>query len=160
WALKWRRARSPRARCRSSRAQLIVHEQLRAIFQQTLELAKRRGMWKKGQPPHERQHIKVALDTTHILGRGAVKDTYNLLADGSAEVLREFAKLGPFELGELAEELGCRRYVQGPSLKGQAEIDWADPKARQRFLVEIVADAEQVLDLVRGTRATLEHDSP
>ena len=26
--------------------------------------------------------MKVALDTTNILGRGAVKDTYNLLADG------------------------------------------------------------------------------
>jgi transposase len=142
------------------RAQLIVHEQTRAIFQQTLELAKRRGVWKKGHPPHERQHIKVALDTTHILGRGAVKDTYNLLADGIVQVLRALAKLGPFDLTELAEELGCTRYVQGPSLKGQAEIDWADAQARQRFLAEIVADAEQVLDLVRGTRATLEDNSP
>lgn len=142
------------------RAQLIVHEQTRAIFQQTLELAKRRGVWKKGQAPHERQHIKVALDTTHILGRGAVRDTYNLLADGIVQVLRALAKLGPYELLELAEEVGCTRYVQGPSLKGQANIDWSDPKARQRFLAEIVADAEQVLDLVRGTRATLEDNSP
>ena len=142
------------------RAQLIVHEQTRALFQQTLELAKRRGVWKKGHPPHERQHIKVPLDTTHILGRGAVRDTYNLLADGIVQVLRALAKLGPFELTELAEELGCARYVQGPSLKGQAEIDWADPQARQRFLGKIVADAEQVLDLVRGTRATLEDNSP
>src|SRR5919205_1128769 len=142
------------------RAQLIVHEQTRAIFQQTLELAKRRGMWKKGQPPHERQHIKLALDTTHILGRGAVKDTYNLLADGIVQVLRALAKLGPFDLEELAAELRCLRYVQGPSLKGQAEIEWAEPKARQQFLAEIVSDAEQVLDLVRGTRATLEDNSP
>jgi transposase len=59
------------------RAQLIVHDQTRAIFQQSLEVAKRLGIWKKGHPPHERQHIKLALDTTHILGRGAVKDTYN-----------------------------------------------------------------------------------
>src|ERR671934_1245899 len=87
------------------RAQLLVHEQTRAIFQQTLELAKRRGMWKKGQPPHERQHIKLALDTTHILGRGAVKDTYNLLADGIVQVLRALAKLGSWELLEVAEEL-------------------------------------------------------
>ena len=142
------------------RAQLLVHEQTRAIFQQTLELAKRRGMWKKGQPPHERQHIKLALDTTHILGRGAVKDSYTLLADGIVQVLRVLAKLGPFDLEELAAELGCLRYVQGPSLKGQAEIEWADPKARQQFLAEIVSDAEQVLDLVRGTRATLEDNSP
>jgi Transposase domain (DUF772) len=59
------------------RAQLILHDQARAIFQRSLEIAKRRGVWKNGRPPHERQHIKLALDTTHILGRGAVKDTYN-----------------------------------------------------------------------------------
>src|SRR5712692_8252947 len=45
------------------RAQLIVHDQARAIFQQSLELAKRHGLWKKGHPPHERQHMKLALDT-------------------------------------------------------------------------------------------------
>jgi hypothetical protein len=118
------------------------------------------GVWKKGHPPHERQHIKLALDTTHILGRGAVKDTYNLLADGIVQVLRALAKRGPYELIELAEELGCTRYVRGPSLKGQTDVDWTDAKARQRFLGKIVADAEQLLDLVRGTRAELTKDSP
>jgi hypothetical protein len=59
------------------RAQLIVHEQTRALFQRSLEVAKHRGVWKKGKAPEERQHIKLALDTTYILGRGAVKDTYN-----------------------------------------------------------------------------------
>ena len=137
------------------RAQLIVHDQTRAIFQRSLEMAKRRGVWKKGQAPQERQHIKLALDTTYILGRGAVKDSYNMLADGIVQVLRALAKLGPYELLELAEELGCTRYVSGSSLKGQAEVDWTNPKARQRFLAEIVADAEQLLELVRGMRAGL-----
>jgi transposase len=142
------------------RAQLIVHDQIRAIFQRSLEVAKRRGVWKKGRPPDERQHIKLALDTTHILGRGAVKDSYNLLADGIVQVLRALATLGPFELMDVAEELGCVRYVQGPSLKGQTEVDWTDPQARQRFLADIVADAEQLLELVRGTRAGLTEGSP
>jgi hypothetical protein len=141
------------------RAQLIVHDKTRAIFQRSLEVAKRRGVWKKGRAPQERQHIKVALDTTNILGRGAVKDSYNLLADGIVEVLRALAKLGPYELLELAEELGCARYVTGPSLKGQAEVDWSDAKARQRFLAEIVADADCLLELVRGTRGRLVPDS-
>jgi len=39
----------------------------------------------------------------------------------------------------VAEELGCARYVQGPSLKGQSDVDWTDAQARQRFLGEIVA---------------------
>ena len=142
------------------RAQLILHDQARAIFQRSLEVAKRRGVWKKGRPPHERQHIKLALDTTHILGRGAVKDTYNLLADGIVQVLRALAKLASCDLMELAEEVNCTRYVQGPSLKGQVEVDWTDPKARQRFLAEIVVDAEQLLELVRGTRASLEEHGP
>ncbi|GAC1666870.1 MAG: IS1182-like element ISGvi6 family transposase [Candidatus Dormibacteraceae bacterium] len=142
------------------RAQLIVHEQTRAIFQQSLEVAKRRGVWKKGHAPHERQHIKLALDTTHILGRGAVKDTYNLLADGIVEVLRGLAKLVACDVMEVAEEVGCARYVLGPSLKGQADVDWTDPQARQCFLAEIVTDAEQLLELVRGTRSDLTKDSP
>src|SRR5437763_2055655 len=122
------------------RAQLIVHDQTRAIFQRTLEIAKHRGVWKKGHSPQERQHIKLALDTTHILGRGAVKDSYNLLADGIVQVLRALAKLGSFDLTQLAEEVGCARYVQGPSLKGQADVDWTKVKARQQFLAEIVGD--------------------
>src|SRR4030081_4032505 len=134
------------------RAQLIVHDQTRAIFQRSLEVAKRRGVWKKGHPPHERQQMKLALDTTHILGRGAVKDTYNLLADGISQVLRVLAKLGPFELTDVAEELGCTRYVQGPSLKGQADVDWTNPQARRQFLAEIVADADGLLEGGRGTR--------
>ncbi len=137
------------------RAQLILHDQTRAIFQRSLEVAKRRGLWKKGEAPDERQHVKLALDTTNILGRGAAKDTYNLLADGIVQVLRVLAKLGAFKLTDVAEELGCTRYVHGSSLKGQADVDWTNPQARQRFLAEIVADADGLLKVVRGTRADL-----
>ena len=37
--------------------------------------------------------MKVAVDTTYILGRGAVKDTYNLLADGIVQVVRALSDL-------------------------------------------------------------------
>ena len=142
------------------RAQLILHDKTRAIFQRSLEVAKHRGLWKKGKAPDERQHIKLALDTTHILGRGAVRDTYNLLADGIIQVLRGLAALVKCDLLEVAEELDCMRYASGSSLKGQAEVDWSDPRARQRFLGEIVADAEHLLEVVRGTRSDLTADSP
>jgi hypothetical protein len=94
----------------------------------------------EGSPAARTAAHQLALDTTHILGRGAVKDTYNLLADGIVEVLRGLAKLVACDLLEVAEEVGCGRYVLGPSVKGQADVDWTDPKARQRFLAEIVAD--------------------
>ena len=66
------------------RAQLILHEQVRAVFQQSLAFARQVG-YLKGRK------ITAALDTSYILGRGAVKDTYNLLADGIVILLRALA---------------------------------------------------------------------
>ena len=136
------------------RAQLVVHEQAEAIFQRSLELAKRRGHFKSDRK------LKVALDTTNILGRGAVKDTYNLLADGIVLVVRVLAKQASEKAGVYAERAGYGRYLQGPSLKGQAEVDWNDASERRRFLAGIVADADRLLEQVRVARGKLALDSP
>ncbi len=55
---------------------------------------------------------------------------------------------------------GLDRYVTGASLKGEAAIDWNDRAARTRFLAEIVADADRLLEVVRATRTQLVPDSP
>lgn len=136
------------------RAQLVLHEEQQAIFRRSLELAKKKGHF-KGQ-----RKLKLALDTTNILGQGAVKDTYNLLADGIVLVLRALAQQSCLGLKEYAEAGGCARYTEGPSLKGQAEIDWQDASARRRFLAGIVADADRLLEEVRRVRGRLEPDSP
>lgn len=136
------------------RAQLILKEEQGAIFRQSLELAKRKGFFKG------KRKLKVALDTTNILGRGAVKDTYNLLADGIVLVLRALAEQAGEELEAFAARSGFGPYVQGPSVKGQAEIDWNDAKARRAFLAGVVADADRVLELVRQARSTLTGESP
>ena len=62
------------------RAQLILHDKVLEVFESSLRLARESGYLK-------RRSMKVALDTTNILGRGAVKDTYNLLTDGSVKLL-------------------------------------------------------------------------
>lgn len=135
------------------RAQLVVHEEHGAIFKESLELAKRKGFLKCNRK------LKLALDTTNILGRGAVKDTYNLLADGIVQALRVLAAQAEEKLEDWAEREGFGRYVTGTSLKGQAEIDWNDKAARQRFLAEIVADADRLLERVRVERGKLETGS-
>src|SRR3712207_953495 len=74
------------------RAQLIVHEQAALIFRRSLELAKRRGRFRtKGGG---RRQPTGALGTTNILGRGAGKGTYNLLAGGVVELGRGTGKAG------------------------------------------------------------------
>jgi len=139
------------------RAQLIVHQEQAAIFQQSLELAKQRGKFRTKSG--EQRKLKVALDTTNILGRGAVKDTYNLIGDGIIKLARVLAKLSGKPLTAWAEEHGYGRYVGQSSLKGTAEIDWSDASERRRFLGEIVADADRLLEQARVARTGLEAGS-
>ena len=106
------------------RAQLILHEKVREVFESGLRLARQSGYLKK-------RGMRVALDTTCILGRGAVKDTYNLLADGIVKLLRALAAVANTTVGEWAEAQGYQRYL-GSSIKGEAAIDWSDRKARRR----------------------------
>jgi hypothetical protein len=139
------------------RAQLIVHEQARVLFQESLELARRRGRLRRDRK------LTLALDTTPIFGRGAVKDTYNLLADGIVRVLRVLARLAGVRRGDRdgfaawAVAAGYERYVAhaagGTSVKGAAALDWDDAAARATFLGELVADADRVLERVRGALA-------
>jgi transposase len=139
------------------RAQLIVHQEQAAIFRTSLELAQRRGKFRT--KTGEKRKLKVALDTTNILGRGAVKDTYNLLGDGIVKLARVLATLSGQALAAWAAEQGYGRYVGPTSLKGTAEIDWSDAAQRRRFLGEIVADADRLLERAREARSGLETGS-
>jgi transposase len=135
------------------RAQLIVHREQAAIFKKSLELAKRRGKFRRQDG--EARRLKVALDTTNVLGRGAVKDTYNLLGDGIVKLARALAKLVEEPLAAWAARHGYGRYVAAPSLKGTFEIDWSDAEQRRQVLGEIVADADRLLELARQARTGL-----
>lgn len=135
------------------RAQLVTNDEARRIFAKSLALAKDKGFMKANRK------LRLALDTTNILGRGAVKDTYNLLGDGIVLLLRQLAKLAGAELIPFATELGYARYVGERSLKGGAELDWDDARARARLLAEIVADADRLLAEARGIQAEFEPDS-
>ena len=133
------------------RAQLILHEKVREVFESSLRLARQSGYLNK-------RGMRVALDTTYILGRGAVKDTYNLLADGVVKLLRALAAVANTTVREWAEGQGYERYF-GSSIKGEAVIDWSDRKARAALLAEIVADADRLLELARQAWVELPEDS-
>ena len=133
------------------RAQLILHDKVREVFESSLRLARQSGYLKK-------RGMRVALDTTYILGRGAVQDTYNLLADGIVKLLRVLAAVANTTVGEWAEGQGYERYF-GSSIKGEAVIDWSDRKAQRKLLGEIVADADRLLELARQAWLELPEDS-
>jgi len=119
------------------RAQLVLKEPMRAVLERSLEYARQSGYLKP-------RKLRAVLDTTYILGRGAVKDTYNLLADGVRELLRAMAKAAGKGQAGWAREHGYARYLAA-SIKGEAAVDWDDEQARGEFLTGIVADAERLL---------------
>ena len=134
------------------RAQLIAHDQVRAVFKKSLTFARRTG-YLKGRT------VKAVLDTSFILGRGAVKDTYNLLADGIVKLVRALAGQAGETPETYASDRALTRYF-GSSLKGEAAIDWDDPQARQTFLQQIVADADRLVSIARVILADLPPDVP
>ena len=120
-------------------AKLVLHEMEEPILQKSIAEARRAGYLKNGK-------IRVALDTTPILGKGAVKDTYNLLGEGIETLARRMAEVEKEEVGGWAERHGLGRYF-GSSLKGEAAIEWDDKGQRERLLTEIVQDGRRLLSL-------------
>ncbi len=133
------------------RGQLILRDQVREVFERSLRLARETGYLK-------RRSLRVALDTTYILGRGAVKDTYNLLADGMVKLLRALAAVDRTTVKAWAEAQGYQRYL-GSSVKGEAAIDWSSKRERRKLLAEVVADADRLLELARQARDMLDTHS-
>lgn len=123
------------------RAKLVLHGGIRQIFLRSLDFAEEEGFLRG-------RKLKVAVDTTPVLGAAAVKDTYNLLADGIRKVIRELSLQAGLEPDKWAQAHGLGRYLGG-SIKGQSQVDWADEESQRRFLTGIVEDAKDLLDRVR-----------
>lgn len=119
------------------RDRLMANEGVRVLFVASIKEAKRAGLLKRGAA------LGVSLDTKPMLGRGAVKDTYNLLATGIVKLVEAMAATAGQRAEEWARANDFGRYF-GSSLKGSAGIEWSDAKARQAFLNEVVVDVERL----------------
>ena len=129
------------------RAHLILHDAVLRLFRQSILEAKRAGLLTGAT-------LRVALDTKPIEGRGAAKDTYNLLATGIKQLGRALARAQSQAPACWAAEHDFQRYWSS-SVKGQAELDWSDAAARQQLLTEIVTDARRLLRLTGNLLPTL-----
>jgi len=125
-------------------AKLVLHEQGEALLKKSIDEARRAGYVTS-------RKIRVALDTTPTLGKGAVKDTYNLLADGIEKLAWRLAEVAGEAISSWADKQNLHRYF-GSSLKGEAAIDWDDKAQRDQLLSEIVQDGRRLLSLSEQAR--------
>ena len=65
---------------------LILHDQYQSIFKASIEACRKSVLMK-------RKKLEVAIDTTPVFGRGAVKDTFNLISDQIRCVVKEVVAL-------------------------------------------------------------------
>jgi len=134
------------------RAQLIIHNKVGNLFKASLDQARLKGLFGK------KRKLKIAVDTTPIFGKGAVKDTYNLLADGIKQLFGALSHTVNQPIKILAQELNYDRYF-GSSIKGESDVDWSDESSKRTFLTSIVNEAERLLDIARKARGMVDESS-
>jgi hypothetical protein len=91
--------------------------------------------------------VEAAQDSSPVVGRGAVQDTYNLLGTSIRKLVRAIAK----EQHEPARAVAHRHGVEDlfvRSTKATAEIDWSDREAKRRFLQRLVETAKRLVEQV------------
>jgi len=125
-------------------ARLVLHDQGEALLKKSIDEARRAGYVTS-------RKIRVALDTTPTLGKGAVKDTYNLLADGIEQLACRLASVAVEAIDSWADKQDLSRYF-GSSLKGEAAINWDDKAQREQLLTQIVQDGRRLLSLAEQAR--------
>ena len=124
------------------RSQLVVHDAAGDVFRKSIEEARRSGLLKG-------EALRIAIDTKPMNGRGAVQDTYNLLAQGMRELVRALCRKARVRPQDWMRSHGLSRYAAS-SVKGSADIDWSDEGAREALLAEMVSDARVLLEATAG----------
>jgi len=111
------------------RARLLINHKDKIVFKKTLELAKEAGLLK--------EEADQVIDSTPMLGAGAVKDTYELLRDGIRKILSVMDEKRKSRIN-----LFLKAYGKG---NPKSKINWEDKRKRQELLSLLISDARKVL---------------
>lgn len=125
------------------RVRLVLHAKEGLAFEKIVRKARDAGLLPK--------KLCMALDSSPVRGRGAVKDTFNLLSDAVCAVVRAIAvKRGKPE-AEVAAAIGVERHL-APSIKGTEPVEWDDEAAVSTFLGGILEDCDKTVAAARKAK--------
>jgi len=114
------------------RARLLINNKEKMVFKKTLQLAREAGLLKK--------EVDQVIDSTPMLGAGAVKDTYELLRDGIRKILSLMDKKKKSKINLSLKAYGKR--------DPKPKINWQDKTERQELLSLLVSDVKEVLSYI------------
>ena len=130
------------------RLRLTLHEKEGFLFEQSVKAAAKAGLLPR--------RMRVAVDSTPVRGRGAVKDTFNLLSEAIRKIVRRVAGALEKDATELADERGLGRHLTAASIKGSTFVDWQDKEDVDRFLASLLVDARRAIELASETNCAIE----
>jgi transposase len=117
------------------RARLLLHKKESAAFKEILNAATDKGLLPKGCATQ-------IMDSTYVLGAGAVQDTYTLIRLAVRNLLKTINK----RVNLIA--LLSKPLQLDYQSKAKAKINWEDSAERNKILNELCADALQVIKAV------------
>lgn len=114
------------------RARIVLHDADQALFEKTVRKAAALGLFSK--------KVTAIIDSSPVLGAGAVQDTYQLVQAAIRKVVEAA------EQESLSKKIrrSVRRYMSGYKPK----IDWSSRTQRQKELVRMVTAANGLLKAV------------
>ncbi|MBT9172074.1 MAG: hypothetical protein DDT21_00455 [Syntrophomonadaceae bacterium] len=121
------------------RTRLLVNKKQKLVFERFVNLAKEAGVLKENS-------LQI-IDSTHILGAAAVKDTYSLIKTAIQKLLQITRKAG----GAAGRQIQTLTLNFDYSKEGKEDINWHDPEARKQLLTHLVKDSRAILEAIRDT---------
>lgn len=122
------------------RARLVLHDADQALFRRTVRKAAEKGLLPR--------KILALIDSSPVLGAGAVLDTYDLVRSAIRKVVDAAGEQ------TLSKKLSRRlkRYLR----EEKPRIDWGNPNARRAELARMVETANKLLQAVGGREEAAE----
>jgi Transposase DDE domain/Transposase domain (DUF772) len=123
------------------RERLIAHDLDRKLVAHTVALAKTSGKfgW---------QHLRVALDSSPLIGAGRVEDTWNLLGRAMQQLMVLASQVTGLSQEVIHQKAGVT-LLGHSSVKTALDCDWDAPQARQAGLQRLVDEAEALVRWVQ-----------
>ena len=118
------------------RERMIAHDLDRKLLDRTVAMAKQTGHfgW---------QALRAALDSSPLIGRGRVEDTWNLLGRALRAVVTCAATTLKIPREQVLAGAGVT-LLGAPSLKAALDIDWGDPAAQADALARLLTEVDRV----------------
>lgn len=129
------------------RARLLVNKKQKIVFERFVHLAKDAGIIKDNG-------LQI-IDSTHVLGAAAVKDTYNLIK-GAIQKMLGVSRKKNGQVKKVFENLSFRLDYRK---KEKEDINWDDPKAREELLNQLVQDSQSLIDALHGIELSPEEET-